>query len=42
MKRFKSFKTKEEAIEYLKQVLKWKKFIKTHRKLKLAIEYIIK
>ena len=42
MEKFKGFKTKEEAIQYLKKVLKWRKFIKAHRKIKLAIEYIIK
>lgn len=42
MKKFQGFKTKEEAVQYLKKVLKWKKFIEAHRKIKLAIEYILK
>lgn len=41
MKKFQGFKTKEEAIKYLKKVLKWRRFIETHRKIKLALELLI-
>ena len=34
--------TTVEAINYLKRVLNWTKFIKRHRKLKIAIEQILK